>query len=224
MPGNARIFSSAAIARNPAWAQLLGLCPLLAVSNTVVNALGLAMASACVVIGSNVSISAVRRIIPDEARLPCFVLIISTFTTATSMLLEAFSYPLYLKIALFVQIIVTNCMILARAESFAARQSVGRAFLDAAGTAIGFALALIILGLARELLAYASILRDAELLFGAAASDLQINFGAIDASGPLPLAAYPPGAFLVAGLLYALVNATLRRRQPAQTPTPKAMQ
>ena len=213
MSANAQIFSSAVIARNPAWAQLLGLCPLLAVSNTMVNALGLAMASACVVIGSNVSISAVRRIIPDEARLPCFVLIIATFTTVTSMLLEAFSYPLYLKIALFVQIIVTNCMILSRAESFAAKQSVPRALLDALGTAIGFAIALIILGVTRELLAYASILRDAELLFGDAASGLQINFGST--GGPLPLAAYPPGAFLVAGLLYALVNALKK-------PTPKA--
>lgn len=209
MPADAGVFGSAMLTRNPAWAQLLGLCPLLAVSSTAVNAIGLAAASAFVVIGSNVCISALRRIIPSEARLPCFVLIIATFTTVTTMVLEAFAYVLYLKIALFVQIIVTNCMILGRAEAFASRQSVGRAFLDAAGTAIGFAMALLSLGVAREILAHGSILRDAELLFGAAASSWQIDMAM---TAPLPLAAYAPGAFVVAGLLFAAVNATLRRQ------------
>ena len=136
-------FTEAAIANNPAWAQLLGLCPLLAVSNTVANATGLALASAFVVVGSNTSISLLRRIIPDTARLPCFVLIIATFTTLTVMLLEAYAFDLYSRIALFVQIIVTNCMILGRAEMFASRQPVGRALMDALGTAVGFALALL---------------------------------------------------------------------------------
>lgn len=202
-----RIFSTAILSRNPAWIQLLGLCPLLAVSSTTVNALGLAAASAFVVIGSNVCISGLRRAIPAEVRLPCFVLIIATFTTVTSMLLEALAYALYLKIALFVQIIVTNCMILGRAEAFAAKQSVGRTLADASGTAIGFALALVILGIVREALAHGTILRDAELLFGASASSWQINLAS---SGPLPLAGYAPGAFLVAGLLFALVNACIR--------------
>ena len=95
-------FSRATIANNPAWAQLLGLCPLLAVSSTVANATGLALASAFVVIGANTSISLLRRIIPEEARLPCFVLIIATFTTLTVMVLEAYAFDLYGRIALFV--------------------------------------------------------------------------------------------------------------------------
>ena len=127
-------FSLATLANNPAWAQLLGLCPLLAVSNTVANATGLALASAFVVVGANTSISLLRRIIPDEARLPCFVLIIATFTTLTVMVLEAYAFDLYSRIALFVQIIVTNCMILGRAEVFASRQPVGRALMDACTT------------------------------------------------------------------------------------------
>ena len=131
----AQTFSTAALQRNPAWAQLLGLCPLLAVSSTLINAIGLALASTFVVIGSNVCISALRRIIPDAARLPCFVLIIATFTTMTTLVLEAFAYTLYIKIALFVQIIVTNCMILGRAEVFASKQNITATFFDALGTA-----------------------------------------------------------------------------------------
>jgi electron transport complex protein RnfE len=168
-------FTEAAIANNPAWAQLLGLCPLLAVSNTVANATGLALASAFVVIGSNTSISLLRRIIPDIARLPCFVLIIATFTTLTVMLLEAYAFDLYSRIALFVQIIVTNCMILGRAEVFASRQPVGRALMDALGTAVGFALALLALGAVREVLGQGTLMADMDLLFGPAATALELQ-------------------------------------------------
>jgi electron transport complex protein RnfE len=196
-------FTEAAIANNPAWAQLLGLCPLLAVSNTVANATGLALASAFVVIGSNTSISLLRRIIPDIARLPCFVLIIATFTTLTVMLLEAYAFDLYSRIALFVQIIVTNCMILGRAEVFASRQPVGRALMDALGTAVGFALALLALGAVREVLGQGTLMADMDLLFGPAAAALEVKVFAVP---PLALALLPPGAFIIAGLLFALVR------------------
>ncbi len=168
-------FSRAVIENNPAWAQLLGLCPLLAVSNTVANATGLALASAFVVIGSNTSISLLRRIIPDIARLPCFVLIIATFTTLTVMTLEAYAFDLYSRIALFVQIIVTNCMILGRAEVFASRQPVGRALRDAMGTAIGFAIALLTLGAVREILGQGTLMADMDMLFGPAAASMQVE-------------------------------------------------
>ncbi|XOV82961.1 MAG: electron transport complex subunit RsxE [bacterium] len=201
------VLRNAVLTNNPAWAQLLGLCPLMAVSTTVINALGLAAASSFVVIGSNVMISALRHHIPEQARLPCFVLIIATFTTVTTLVLEAFSYELYLKIALFVQIIVTNCMILGRAEAFASRQPVGAACLDALGTAVGFAIALITLGSIRELLTYGSLLRDGHLLFGDAAGQWTLQ---LFQAGPLPLAAYAPGAFIVAGVLFALAKAFTR--------------
>ena len=168
-------FSRATLANNPAWAQLLGLCPLLAVSNTVANATGLALASAFVVVGANTSISLLRRIIPDEARLPCFVLIIATFTTLTVMVLEAYAFDLYSRIALFVQIIVTNCMILGRAEVFASRQPVGRALMDALGTAAGFAIALLALGAVREVLGQGTLMADMDLLFGPAAAALAVE-------------------------------------------------
>lgn len=212
----AQTFSTAALQRNPAWAQLLGLCPLLAVSSTLINAIGLALASTFVVIGGNVCISALRRIIPDAARLPCFVLIIATFTTMTTLVLEAFAYTLYIKIALFVQIIVTNCMILGRAEVFASKQNITATFFDALGTACGFTLALVSLGVVREILAYGTLLAGAHTLFGPTANNWTIQL--MD-QGLLPLAAYAPGAFLVAGLLFACVR-TLRSFK--KIPPPKS--
>ena len=206
-------FSRATIANNPAWAQLLGLCPLLAVSNTVANATGLALASAFVVIGANTSISLLRRIIPDEARLPCFVLIIATFTTLTVMVLEAYAFDLYSRIALFVQIIVTNCMILGRAEVFASRQPVGRALMDALGTAVGFAIALLALGAVREVLGQGTLMADMDLLFGPAAAALTIE---VFSTPPLALAVLPPGAFIIAALMFALVQGLANRsNQPS---------
>ena len=172
------LFGEAAWVRNPAWVQLLGLCPLLGVTTTLENAAGLAVASAVVVVGSTVTVSVIRRLIQDDVRLPCFMVVIATFTTFVTMLMEAFAFDLYLRVALFVQIIVTNCMILGRIEQFASRQPVGRTLVDALGTAAGFAVALLALGATRELLAMG-----------------------------MPLAALPPGAFLVAGLLFGGVRA-----------------
>jgi electron transport complex protein RnfE len=211
-------FSQGAIKNNPAWAQLLGLCPLLAVSNSIANALGLALASGFVLLGANTSISLLRKIIPDVARLPCFVLIIATFTTVAVMILEAYAFELYTRIALFIQIIVTNCMILGRAEAFASRQPVGRAILDALGTAVGFAIALIVLGTVREILGSGTLFAEMDLLFGQISSSWSVN---IFEHPPLPLALYPPGAFILAGLLFAGIKALFSAKSSAQPPNAK---
>jgi electron transport complex protein RnfE len=212
---NAATFSRAMLERNPAWAQLLGLCPLLAVSTSVVNALALALASTFVLVGTNVCISSIRRWIPGYARLPCFVLIIATFTTCSVLLMQAFAFEMYLRIALFVQIIVTNCMILGRVEAFASRQSPMRALLDAAGTAAGFAIALIVMGAARELIGKGTLFAGMDLLFpGAHGWELNIA-----SSQGLLLASLPPGAFIIAGLLLGSANALFRRAgHPADDP------
>ena len=168
------VFNDAAWRHNPAWGRLLGLCPLLAVTTTIENALGLAVASAFVVVGSAGTVSLIRAFVPAEVRLPFFVLVIATFTSAVTMLMQAYAFDLYERVALFVQIIVTNCMILGRLEQFASKQPIGRALTDALGTACGFAVALVALGAVRELAALA-----------------------------VPLAALAPGAFIVAGLLLA---------------------
>ena len=212
----------AAIARNPAWVQLLGLCPLLAVSSSSLNALGLASATTLVIVGSNVAISLLRKVIPTEVRLPCFVLIIATLTTLATLLLEAYAYDLYLKIALFVQIIVTNCMILGRAEAFASRMPVGQACADALGTAFGFAIALITLGCVRELLSQGTLFANLDVLFGPSAASWQIT---VSSAGPLPLAAFAPGAFIIGGLLLALGSAIAASLQPKESEhTPKTSQ
>ena len=172
------VFNDAAWSHNPAWGRLLGLCPLLAVTTSIENALGLAVASAFVVVGSAVTVSMIRALVPAEVRLPFFVLIIATFTSAATMLMQAYAFDLYERVALFVQIIVTNCMILGRLEQFASKQPIGRTLADALGTACGFAIALVVLGAARELAALA-----------------------------VPLASLAPGAFIIAGLLLAAARA-----------------
>ncbi len=196
--------------RNPAWIQLLGLCPLLAVSNSAVNALALSLASGGVLVGSNVGISAVRRWIPDFVRLPAFVLVVATFTTCAVMLMEAYAFDVYLRIALFVQIIVTNCMILGRAETFASRNPVLPSLMDALGTAAGFAIALLTLGVVREALAHGTVFAGMEALLGPAAEDWALDLGT---EGGLLIAALPPGAFIVAGLMLAAGNAIVNHRR-----------
>jgi electron transport complex protein RnfE len=202
------LFTDSAIRNNPVWAQLLGLCPLLAVSNSVVNALGLALASTLVLIGANGSIALIRHQIPSFARLPCFVLVIATFTTIAMLLMQAFAFDLYLKIALFIQIIVTNCMILGRVEAFASRARVGRALTDAAGTAAGFTLALVVLGAVRELVATGGLFDRMETLLGAGSERLHLSVF----DGGLTIAALPPGAFIIAGLLIAAGQAIIQTK------------
>ena len=141
------------------------------------------------------------------------MLVIATFTTLTAMVLEAYAFDLYSRIALFVQIIVTNCMILGRAEVFASRQPVGRALMDALGTAVGFAIALLALGAVREVLGQGTLMADMDLLFGPAAAALTIE---VFSTPPLALAVLPPGAFIIAALMFALVQGLANRsNQPS---------
>ena len=163
--------------RNVASVQLLGLCPLLAVSYNLRNAIGLSVASSFVLIGSSLAISSIRKLIPNNVRLPCFVLVIATLTTVATMYMQAFAFDLYVQIALFVQIIVTNCMILGHVESVASKTPVGESLVTAIGTALGFSSALILLGGIRQAL-----------------------------EPIMPLATHPAGAFLVAGLTLAGLN------------------
>lgn len=198
------VFSAGVLERNPAWVQMLGLCPLLAVSTSVASGLGLALASAFVLVSSATLISLLRRQIPDFARLPAFMLIIAGSTTLVVMLLEAYAFDLYSRIALFVQIIVTNCVILGRAESFASRQPVHLAALDAAGTAAGFAIALVLLGATREVIGAGTLFARMDSLFGPTAAAWMITV--LPEQSRLLIALLPPGAFIIAGLLLAMAR------------------
>jgi electron transport complex protein RnfE len=194
---------------NPALVQLLGLCPLLAVTASVVNALGLGIATLIVLAGSNTVVSMVRNQVADAVRIPVFVMIIATFTTCTELLMKAYTYELYQILGIFIPLIVTNCAILGRAEAFASKNGVIASLYDGLLMGAGFGVVLVLLGSIREILGSGTIFANMELLFGAGAEDLKIQlFG--DGYGFL-VAILPPGAFLITGLLIAAKNAVDER-------------
>jgi len=206
---------------NPAMVQLLGLCPLLAVTGTVVNAIGLGVATLMVLLGSNIIVSLIRYHVSDAVRLPVFVIIIATFVTCAELLMKAFTYELYQILGIFIPLIVTNCAILGRAEAFASKHSVGMAALDGLMMGLGFLLALLALGAIRELFGQGTLFADMNLLFGAMASAWVLKpFGE---NYSFLVAILPPGAFLVMGLLMAIKNAidnSLKQRAEANKPAP----
>jgi electron transport complex protein RnfE len=200
---------------NPGIVQLLGLCPLLAVSNTVVNALGLGLATILTLVASNGLISLLRNQIPDEARLPVFVMIIASIVTIIELSMNAWFHELYLILGIFIPLIVTNCSIIGRAEAFAARNSVGPALLDGLMMGLGFTAVLIVLGGMRELIGQGTLFSQAHLMFGEAARGFSITV--IEDYRGFLMALLPPGAFIGLGLIVALKNvidSRLARREP----------
>ncbi|MGI9330592.1 MAG: electron transport complex subunit E [Gammaproteobacteria bacterium] len=193
---------------NPALVQLLGLCPLLAVTTSLVNGIGLGLATLFVLCATNVLVSASRAWIHRDLRLPAYVLIIAAFVTAVDLAFRAWLFDLHESLGLFIPLIVTNCIILGRAEAFASRQPVWPSLLDAVSQGLGFAAVLISLGAVRELLGRGSLFSGAEMLFGPAAASLQINLLS-DEQGLL-LAILPPGAFIGLAVLIALRNRYLQ--------------
>lgn len=194
---------------NPALVQLLGLCPLLGVSNSAVNALGLGLATALVLICSNIGVSLVRGVVYTAVRLPAFVMIIAALTTCIELLMQAYTYELYQILGIFIPLITTNCVILGRADGFAAKHNPLIAAFDGLVMGLGFALVLVVLGGLRELLGTGALFANMHLLFGPVAADWQIILFN-DYTGFL-LAILPPGAFIVLGLLIALKNSIDQR-------------
>ena len=189
---------------NPGLVQLLGLCPLLGVSNSMVNALGMGIATALVLAASNAAVALIRRQVTDAVRLPVFVMIIAALTTCIELLMQAFTYELYQILGIFIPLITTNCIILGRAEAFAAKNSVAHASFDGLMMGTGFGLVLLALGSVRELLGTGMLLSNMQLLFGAQAASWQIEV--FPRYPGFLLAILPPGAFLVLGLLIAGKN------------------
>jgi len=189
---------------NPALVQLLGLCPLLAVTGTVVNAIGLGIASTLVLLGSNLTVSMFRNFVPETVRLPIFVMIIASFVTAIELLMQAFTYELYLILGIFIPLIVTNCAIMGRADAFACKNPVGASLLDGFMMGLGFTLVLIVLGGMREAIGLGTLFSDMQLLFGPIAESWKITL--IDDYSGFLFAILPPGAFVGMGLLIALKN------------------
>ena len=190
--------------KNPGLVQLLGLCPLLAVSDTAVNALGLGIATIMVLSVSNLLISLTRRIIIHEIRIIIYVLIIASIVTCVELLMEAYTPELYQALGLYISLIVTNCIIIARAETFASRNSVFHSFLDGLANGAGFSLVLLFIGMIRELVGQGTVFAGMEQLIGDLGTNLKTQVFRSDDG--LLIAILPPGAFISLGLLVAGKN------------------
>ena len=189
---------------NPALVQLLGLCPLLAVTSTVTNALGLGLATLLVLIGSNVSVSIVRNWVPKDIRIPVFVMIIAGFVTIVQLLMNAYTFGLYQSLGIFIPLIVTNCAIIGRAEAYASKNPVHLSAFDGIMMGLGFMVVLVVLGAMREVIGQGTLFDNADLLLGSWAQSLRIEVFSFD--NQFLLAILPPGAFLGLGLLIAAKN------------------
>ncbi|MBA6231015.1 MULTISPECIES: electron transport complex subunit E [unclassified Colwellia] len=190
---------------NPGIVQLLGLCPLLAVTSTLTNAIGLGLATLFVLICSNTTVSAIRKWVPKEIRIPIFVLIIASFVTCVQLLMNAYTFGLYQSLGIFLPLIVTNCAIIGRAEAYASKNPIKQASFDGLMMGLGFLLILMLLGAVREVLGQGTLFDGATLLLGEWASILRIEVYTLDSQ--FLLAILPPGAFIVMGLFIALKNA-----------------
>jgi len=190
MRGLLKEFSKGIFHKNPIFVIILGLCPALAVSVSLENALGMGIAVSFVLVCSNCIISGIRNIIPNRIRIPCFIVVIASFVTIVELLMAAFSPVLAKQLGIFVPLIVVNCIILGRAESFASKNRILSSILDGLGMGLGFTLALSILAIIRELLGSGEIL----------------GFAVFKGYPPATIMILPPGALLTLGMLIGLVN------------------
>lgn len=205
------LFTQGLWTNNGALVQLLGLCPLLAVSNNVTNALGLGLATLLVLVSTNTIVSLCRKIIPHDIRIPIYVMIIATSVTAIQLLMNAFAYPVYQSLGIFIPLIVTNCIVIGRAEAFASKNSVAHSAFDGFATGLGMTLSLVLLGSLREIIGNGTLFDGLDLLLGAWAASLKVDLLHID-SGVL-LAILPPGAFIGLGIILAVKNVIEQRRK-----------
>ena len=186
------------LTENPTFIQLIGMCPTLAVTTTVENGIGMGLAATAVLVGSNVIISLLRKLIPEKVRIAAYVVIIAALVTVIEFVMKAYIPALYDSLGLFIPLIVVNCIILARAEAFASKNSVGRSALDGLGMGLGFTCALIILSTIRELIGAGTLLGFAIMPAG---------------YEPVSLIAQSSGGFLVLGFVIALIQYIRRKRR-----------
>ena len=192
-----KVFKNGIIDDNPTFVQVIGMCPTLAVTSSAINGIGMGLSTAVVLTCSNLVISLLRKVIPDKIRIPAFIVVIATFVTIVQMLLKAYVPSLDSALGLYIPLIVVNCIILARAESFASKNGPTASAVDGIGMGLGFTMALTIIGAIRELLGAGSIFGVS--LFGASYQ-------------PALLFILPPGAFLTLGFLMALFNSVVKKK------------
>ncbi|MDY0234693.1 MAG: electron transport complex subunit E [Gudongella sp.] len=191
------IFKNGIIFENPIFVQLIGMCSVLAITNSVKNSIGMGAAVVSVLVMSNIVISIMRKVIPSKIRIPIFIVVIATFVTMVEMFMKAYAQPLYLSLGIFIPLIVVNCLILARAESFASKNGVFYSAMDGLAMGLGYSAALLILGSLREILGAGSFYGIS--LFG-------------ESFQPAAVFVAPPGAFILLGILIALFNKFIKQR------------
>ncbi|MFH0790262.1 MAG: electron transport complex subunit RsxE [Candidatus Omnitrophota bacterium] len=190
-------FVKGIIKENPTFVLMLGLCPTLAVSTSLSNAIGMGIAATFVLLGSNIIISLLRNSIPDKVRIPCYIVVIATFVTITEMIMKAYSPALNRALGLYVPLIVVNCIVLGRAEAFASKQTLLNSLMDALGMGIGFTMALLLISGIRESLGFGKL----------------FNHFIIKGFEPMMMIGMPAGALLVIGLLLGFFNLLRSHRE-----------
>lgn len=204
------LFTQGLWTNNSTLVQLLGLCPLLAVSNNVTNALGLGLATLLVLTVTNTIVSLFRKVIPHDIRIPIYVMIIATAVTTIQLLMNAFAFPVYQSLGIFVPLIVTNCIVIGRAEAFASKNSVAHSAFDGFAMGLGMTLSLVVLGAIREIIGNGTLFDGLDLLLGNWAKSLRMDLLHLDSG--LLLAILPPGAFIGLGLILAVKNIIDRKK------------
>ncbi|MGD9806955.1 MAG: RnfABCDGE type electron transport complex subunit E [Deferribacterales bacterium] len=193
-----KTFTNGIFGNNPVMKQVLGLCPALAVTTSAINGIGMGLATTAVLIGSNSVVSLVKNLIPAKVRIPAYIVIIASFVTVVDLVMNAYVHDLHKVLGLFIPLIVVNCVVLGRAESFASKNGLFSSILDAVGTGLGFTLALFVLGAVREVLGNGSVMGFD--LFGAGFK-------------PSIVMILPPGAFIALGFLMMLYNFVEERKR-----------
>jgi electron transport complex protein RnfE len=216
-PTYGKILKDGLWSNNQSLVALLGLCPLLAVTSNAINGLSLGLATMAVLMMSNTVVSLIRQIVRPEVRLPVFVMVIASFVTAVELAMQAYFHELHQVLGIFIPLIVTNCVIIGRAEAFASKNTPGRALVDGLAMGLGITSVLTVLGALRELVGQGTVLSQAHQLFGSAARAVELSLGA--SFHGLLIAILPPGAFLGLGFLIALKN-VIDRRAARTVPAP----
>jgi electron transport complex protein RnfE len=215
------LFHNGLIKQNTGLVQLLGLCPLLAISNNVINALSLGIATMLVMAASSGAVSSVRHFVPSEIRIPVFVLIIAALVTVIDLAMNAYVHPLYLVLGIFIPLITTNCIVLARADAFASKNHPLHSVIDALAMGLGLTLVLVVLGGIREIIGQGTLFSGIDLVFGESAKAFILHV--LPNYQGFLLAVLPPGAFIALGLLIAANNGyKARSAQRARAAVPAA--
>lgn len=196
------IFYNGLVKENPVLVQLIGMCSVLAVTTTAINGLAMGLSVVFVLVGSNLVISLLKNVIPDKIRIPAYIVVIATFVTIIEMFLKAYAQDIYNALGLFIPLIVVNCIILARAEAFASKNGVLPSIVDGLGMGLGYTLALLILGISREIIGAGSIF--GYKLFS-------------DAFQPALIFIMPPGAFILLGIIIGIFNKVRMNKAASET-------